>query len=89
MNSQVCRQQCKHEAGIVKLQWDKLSPLLYTSCLDGVVRLWDSRNGQVTSKWTGHTDSILDFEISKDGNSLVTVSEDKTARVFSLHSPDR
>ena len=49
----------------MKLQWDKLSPLVYTSCLDGVVRLWDSRNGQVASKWTGHSDAILDFEISK------------------------
>lgn len=89
INTQICRQQCKHEAGIVKLYWDRLSPLLYTSSLDGIVRLWDSRNGQVMSKWTGHTDAILDFEISKDGNSLVTVSEDNTARVFSLHSPDR
>ena len=53
------------QGGIVKLQWDKLSPLIYTSCLDGIVRLWDSRNGQVASQWTGHTDSILDFEISR------------------------
>lgn len=88
-NTQICRHSCKHDAGIVSLQWDKLSPLVYTSCLDGAVRLWDARSGELTSTWTGHIDSILGFDISKDGNWLVTVSEDKTARVFSLSSPDR
>lgn len=88
-NTQICRHRCTHDAGIVSLQWDKLSPLVYTSCLDGAVRLWDARSGECLSTWTGHTDSILGFDISKDGSWLVTVSEDKTARVFSLGSPDR
>lgn len=89
INTQQCRIRCEHEAGIVGLRWDRVSPLVYTSSLDGVVRLWDSRSGQVTSSWTGHTDSILGFDISSDGGTMVTVSEDKTARVFSLSSPDR
>ncbi|KAL4225059.1 hypothetical protein ACF0H5_015753 [Mactra antiquata] len=88
-NTQICRHKCVHEAGIVSLCWDKSSPMVYTSCLDGAIRLWNARSGELTSTWTGHIDSILGFEISKDGNWLVTVSEDKTARVFSLGSPER
>ncbi|XP_060570298.1 angio-associated migratory cell protein-like [Ruditapes philippinarum] len=88
-NTQICRHRCPHNAGIVSLQWDKLSPMVYTSCLDGAIRLWNARSGELTSTWTGHRDSILGFDISKDGNWLVTASDDNTARVFSLSSPDR
>ncbi|KAH3753809.1 angio-associated migratory cell protein-like [Dreissena polymorpha] len=88
-NTQICRHRCLHEAGIVSLLWDRLSPLIYTSSLDGVVRLWDARSGAMTASWTGHTNSILGFDIARDGNVMVTVSEDKTARVFMLNTPDR
>ncbi|XP_052812318.1 angio-associated migratory cell protein-like [Mya arenaria] len=88
-NTQICRHKCRHEGGIVSVQWDRLTPQVYTSCLDGAIRLWDARNGEMVSKWTGHTDSILGFDVSRDGKYLVTVSEDKTARVFSLSTSDR
>ena len=53
------------QAGIVKLKWDYISPLVYTACLDGVIRLWDARNGQCVTQWAGHQDAILDFDISR------------------------
>ncbi|XP_070569921.1 angio-associated migratory cell protein-like [Ptychodera flava] len=87
--TQIQRNQCKHEAGIVRVVWDATNPLVYTCCLDGVVRLWDGRSGQVVSKWTGHMGEILDMAITRDGNSIVTASGDKTARVFAVHKPDR
>ncbi|ESO90709.1 hypothetical protein LOTGIDRAFT_191849 [Lottia gigantea] len=87
--SQTLRHQCKHEAGVVKLKWDNVSPMIYTACLDGVIRLWDARTSSTVSTWEGHTAEILDFDISKDGSTIVSVAEDQTARVFSVHSPDR
>ncbi|KAL5006127.1 hypothetical protein ScPMuIL_017285 [Solemya velum] len=89
LSSETTRHMCKHAGGVVKLKWDATSPLVYTCSLDGNVALWDCRNGERVSQWCGHTDSVLDFSISRDGNTLVSVSEDKTARVFSLHVPDR
>ncbi|XP_060080044.1 angio-associated migratory cell protein-like [Ylistrum balloti] len=89
MPTQITRSKCQHEAGVVRLKWDPTAPLVYTACLDGVVRLWDGRNGQCVNQWSGHTDAILDVDLSRDGETLVTVSDDKTARVFSLHTPDR
>ncbi|KAJ8320409.1 hypothetical protein KUTeg_001996, partial [Tegillarca granosa] len=62
--TQTVRNVCHHETGIVKLKWDNTSPLVYTACLDGIVRLWDARNSELISSWSGHLDSILDFNIS-------------------------
>ncbi|XP_077997578.1 angio-associated migratory cell protein-like [Glandiceps talaboti] len=87
--TQIKRNQCKHDAGIVRLQWDHNNPLIYTACLDGVVRLWDGRSGQVMSKWIGHMGEILDMAVTRDGNTIVTASGDKTARVFAVSQPDR
>lgn len=89
MPTQIARSTCQHEAGVVRLKWDPSAPLVYTACLDGVVRLWDGRTGQSVNQWSGHSDSILDIDLSRDGETMVTVSDDKTARVFSLHTPDR
>lgn len=53
------------KGGVVKLKWDTTSPLVYTACLDGVVRMWDARNGKCCSEWSGHQDALLDFDISR------------------------
>ncbi|KAK3586809.1 hypothetical protein CHS0354_002548 [Potamilus streckersoni] len=89
VSTQICRHTCKHERGIVKLSWARESPLVYTISLDNVIRLWDIRNGQPVASWTGHEDFILDFAISQDNNFLVSASDDRTARVFSIYTPGR
>ena len=54
------------KAGIVRLQWDLSSQaLLYTGCLDGVVRLWDSRSGTCEREWYGHEAEVLDLSLAK------------------------
>ncbi|XP_033101349.1 angio-associated migratory cell protein-like isoform X3 [Anneissia japonica] len=87
--TQIIRHKCQHDAGIVKLKWDKSNPLVYSCSLDGMLRLWDARSGKVEGCWSGHTGEILDMTISRDGNTILTVSGDKTARVFPIHVPDR
>ncbi|XP_065884318.1 angio-associated migratory cell protein-like isoform X2 [Dysidea avara] len=75
--------------GVVKIRWCNSSPLLYTACLDGVVRLWDGRNGSVVTQWEGHNGQLLDMDMTSDDSTVVTASEDCTARVFSLHKPNK
>ncbi|KAK2144731.1 hypothetical protein LSH36_735g01024 [Paralvinella palmiformis] len=82
--TQVCRQQCKHDSGIVKLSWHECQPLVYTCTLEGVVHLWDARTGDEERHWMGHEASILDMQVIKDGSTIVTASDDQTARVFTL-----
>ena len=47
------------------MKWDMEAPLVYTACLDGVVRMWDARNGKCCAEWSGHQDALLDFDVSR------------------------
>ena len=49
----------------MRLRWDAATPLIYTGCLDGVVRLWDSRSGNCAREWYGHNGEILDLAVAR------------------------
>lgn len=49
---------------------------------DGGVELW-SREGRLLRRLRGHTDYIYDAAFSRDGKRVLTVSQDKTARLWS------
>lgn len=51
------------QGGVVKLKWDIIFLLVYIVCLDGVVRMWDVRNGKCCLEWLGYQDVVLDFDI--------------------------
>lgn len=53
------------QAGVTRLQWDNLGPLIYSASLDGVVRLWDARSGSCECEWHGHKAPILDMAVNK------------------------
>ncbi|KAK3741761.1 hypothetical protein RRG08_020955 [Elysia crispata] len=82
--SKSVRHKCEHPHGIVKILCPPTGATFYTSCLDGNIRQYDSRNGQLLNTWQGHTAGILDFDISSDGSILVTASDDSSSKVFSL-----
>ena len=50
---------------MVRLRWDAEAPLVYTGCLDGVVRLWDCRSGNCEREWFGHNGEILDLAVAR------------------------
>lgn len=82
LNSGVSRLTCDHPDGIVKAQW-KSSDSILTACLDGILRLWDCRNGQILKEWTGHSGEILDFVVSE--NVVLTGSGDKRVKVYEFN----
>lgn len=57
--------QSPEPAGVVKVCSSRLSPVVYTGSLDGVVRGWDLRSGQVVREWHGHAGGILDLTLLK------------------------
>lgn len=89
LSSQSLRHRCQHEAGIVHLQWEEASSVVTTCSLDGALRLWDARSGNMVSEYRGHTAEILDFTINREGTMAVTASGDNQAKVFCLQRPDR
>ena len=91
MNNGHCRQTCRYEeskgGGITRLQWHPTQPMVFTASSDGVVRIWDSRNGNLVSALTGHSDMINDLSVQfiNDSKALVVSgSDDNSVRVFDV-----
>ena len=53
------------QGGVVRLHCSSSSPLVYSGCLDGVVRVWDVRSGECVQQWHGHSDHILDITVAR------------------------
>uniref|UniRef100_A0A5B6Z278 Putative angio-associated migratory cell protein n=1 Tax=Davidia involucrata TaxID=16924 RepID=A0A5B6Z278_DAVIN len=75
---------CDHEDGVSCLSWLGASRYLATGCVDGKVRLWDSLSGDCVRTFSGHSDAIQSLVVSANGEFLVSVSLDGTARVFEI-----
>lgn len=84
IGSHVQRLYFKQECGVVKVICPKDSPMFFTAGLDGVVRLFDGRTGQMEASWKGHVCEILDFDLTSDGQTLITASQDSMCKVFSV-----
>lgn len=53
-----------------------------TSSKDATARLWDVATGKQLMIFAGHTDGINSGYFSRDGKTIVTASDDKTARLW-------
>ncbi|XP_015592395.1 angio-associated migratory cell protein isoform X2 [Cephus cinctus] len=84
ISKQVVRHEIQQESGLSKLVWKETTSLLFSAGLDGVLRCFDGRSGRLLQSFLGHTSDILDMYISSDGNSVLTVSDDWTAKIFSI-----
>ncbi|XP_076872087.1 angio-associated migratory cell protein [Brachyhypopomus gauderio] len=87
--TQSLRHRCKHEVGIVRLQWEESSAMVAACNLGGAVVLWDGRSGSLVSEYRGHSAEILDFTLNRDASVAVTAGGDHKAKVFCLQRPDR
>lgn len=67
-------------AGVTKMIW--VNDHLVTGCLDGTVRIYDARSGDLKFGLTGHWSAIMDLTYNKQENILLTTSDDGTARIF-------
>ena len=63
---------------------DGAPPLVATGCLDGCVRLWDARSGELARVFRGHRGGVQALAFSPDGRALLTASDDATAKVFEI-----
>lgn len=60
------------------------APLIATGCLDGCVRLWDARSGELARVFRGHKGGVQAVAFSPDGRALLSASDDATAKVFEI-----
>jgi len=85
LSTQVSRCRTKVGEGITVLQTTE--NLVYCGTLEGSVRAVDIRTGAAANEWTGHQGSVLDMVLAEDEGTLVTASDDGTARVFDIRLP--
>jgi len=82
--SRKIRLKLLHPDGVNKVRFipgDK--PRVITSCLDGKVRIWDCRSGDLLITLHGHRDQILDMTLI--GQCCATASDDNTVRYWDLN----
>lgn len=87
--SQVSRHSVKVGDGVVKMQWrkgDQSAGQILIATLHGKVVILDYRSGTVLGECSGHTDAILDFSQSEDGQRVVTASDDGSCKVFDIET---
>jgi WD40 repeat protein len=58
-----------------------------TACDDGVLYLWDVRNGQKLHSFKGHKSGVWAVAVSADGRYALTGSSDRTLRLWRLPDP--
>ena len=86
LNTLQPRNTLPHDRAVSQLRWIPNTACVYSSSIDGAVRLWDTRASSCQAVKYGHTRGILDFAVSPDMKSMVTASDDHTARVFRMVS---
>lgn len=66
------------------LAWLGTSRFIVTGSMDGKVRVWDGLSGDCVKTFSGHIDPVQSISVSAGGDFIVSVSLDKTARVFEI-----
>ncbi|GKZ00190.1 hypothetical protein MPSEU_000972000 [Mayamaea pseudoterrestris] len=74
--------------GITRLQWHPTLPLVFTSCTNGSIYIWDARNGRLVHTMAGSDDVINDMNICfvDEGRKAIvsTACDDNLVRVHDV-----
>jgi serine/threonine protein kinase len=57
-----------------------------SASVDGTLRLWNLRTGEVVREFSGHTSDVFWVAVSTDGTRLLSASKDNTARLWDLET---
>lgn len=82
---QSIRNECQddHPGGITTMIWGKDQTII-AGTIGGAIKVWNVRNGELKCTLLGHANNIHDLCYHEKKNMLLTVSEDKTAKIFML-----
>ncbi|CAE8601317.1 unnamed protein product, partial [Polarella glacialis] len=78
----VCSLACPSRADI--LESFETSGLAASGGWDGTARLWDIHSGASRGVLLGHEDRVRCVDLSADGRTAATASDDRTAKLWRL-----
>lgn len=84
LNQSAERHVFEHEEPVVNVVAHPTEPLVVSCSLDRTVRVWDHRACEPVKVLRGHRDVVHALCLTANGEGLVSVSDDCTARIFSL-----
>lgn len=77
------RHQARIECSVTLLKWGSGSKV-FVGAADGAVYVCDVKSGTLIEVLTGHKADILSISTFPDGNTILTTSDDGTAKIFKL-----
>lgn len=72
----------KHPGRVFSVVADPGFLRLFSGCEDGSLRIWDTRNGEMTRVIAAHSGAVLSVALSLDGRLLLSGGEDGKVRVW-------
>jgi ribosome biogenesis GTPase A len=75
------RELTGHGDHVNSVSWSPNGLLLASGSDDGIIRIWETANGQQRHKWS-HDHSVTSLSWSPDSTSLACASKDKTVRIW-------
>jgi WD40 repeat protein len=72
----------QHTSSLTSIAAASNAARMVTGSLDRSVRLWDLDRRECLATYVGHSDRVLDADISPDGRRIVSASTDGTARLW-------
>jgi len=86
-HTQIQRIDAHTPAKVFKVRYSTALNLLVTCGTEGPIRLWDlNQNGASAGVLAGHTDWVQDAVLAKGGRQVISVSDDRSVRVWDLDS---
>jgi WD40 repeat protein/class 3 adenylate cyclase/energy-coupling factor transporter ATP-binding protein EcfA2 len=73
-----------HTADVTSIDFDPDDRRIVTTSLDGLVKIWDARTGEMILTLTGHSAETNGGTFSPDGRYVASTSTDGTVRVWIL-----
>ena len=81
-NGQILGHFRGHKSIVTWCAFSLLDHYLYSCSFDGTIRKWGTATGHCLRVGRSHKDSILDADLSKDGEKLCTSSMDSTIKIW-------
>ena len=69
-----------------KLAFSKQGDTLFTSSQDGITAIWSVQNGSLITQLKGHTNAVIVGEFNNKGTAVLTISWDRTARLWNTQT---
>ncbi|KAK5646059.1 hypothetical protein RI129_004523 [Pyrocoelia pectoralis] len=75
------RHETKLDTSITTIKWG-LNDRMFVGCTDSCIYVCDARSGTLVEVLTGHNANILSLSLTNDCSSVLSTSDDATAKIF-------